>query len=173
MVVRCRRTARCQYHSQEKCVCIFMYVYMYTFCWIAVSFQFILQTQSNWSLFNGTWQKGCRELDDWLSSEIGEKAQKFTSKCNRLFTFIEHMNTSVCVCITTRCPVARCLCVRCPTLCNTLQPSSTAQAGADYSERWGAGVETQKTVRGEIGGWGRVQFNEPYAPSLSTIYDGV
>ena len=40
------------------------------------------------------------------------------------------------------------------------------------SERWGAGVETQKNVRGEIGGWGRVPFNEPYAPSLNTIYDG-
>ena len=40
------------------------------------------------------------------------------------------------------------------------------------NERWGAGVETQKNVRGEIGGWGRVPFNEPYAPSLSTIYDG-
>ena len=39
-------------------------------------------------------------------------------------------------------------------------------------ERWGAGVETQKNVRGEVGGWGRVPFNEPYAPSLSTIYDG-
>jgi len=39
-------------------------------------------------------------------------------------------------------------------------------------ERWGAGVETQKDVREEIGGWGRVPFNEPYAPSLSTIYDG-
>jgi len=39
-------------------------------------------------------------------------------------------------------------------------------------ERCGAGVETQKNVRGEIGGWGRVPFNEPYAPSLSTIYDG-
>ena len=39
-------------------------------------------------------------------------------------------------------------------------------------ERWGAGVETQKIVRGEIGGWGRVPFNETYAPSLSTIYDG-
>jgi len=34
------------------------------------------------------------------------------------------------------------------------------------------GVETQKNVRGEIGGWGRVPFNEPYASSLSTIYDG-
>ena len=42
----------------------------------------------------------------------------------------------------------------------------------DMCERWGAGVETQKNVRGEIGGWGRVPFNEPYAPSLSTIYDG-
>ena len=39
-------------------------------------------------------------------------------------------------------------------------------------ERRGAGVETQKNVRGEIGGWGRVPFNETYAPSLSTIYDG-
>jgi len=39
-------------------------------------------------------------------------------------------------------------------------------------ERWGAGVETQKNAWGEIGGWGRVPFNEPYAPSLSTIYDG-
>ena len=39
-------------------------------------------------------------------------------------------------------------------------------------ERWGAGVETQKNVREEIGGWGRVPFNETYAPSLSTIYDG-
>ena len=39
-------------------------------------------------------------------------------------------------------------------------------------ERRGAGVETQKNVQGEIGGWGRVRFNEPYAPSLSTIYDG-
>jgi len=43
---------------------------------------------------------------------------------------------------------------------------------AIFYERWGAGVETQKYVRGEIGGWGRVPFNETYAPSLSTIYDG-
>ena len=41
-----------------------------------------------------------------------------------------------------------------------------------FTERWGAGVETQKNVRREIGGWGRVPFNEPYAPLLSTIYDG-
>ena len=41
-----------------------------------------------------------------------------------------------------------------------------------YRERWGAGVETQKNVWGEIGEWGRVPFNETYAPLLSTIYDG-
>ena len=49
-------------------------------------------------------------------------------------------------------------------------PSAHCVAGKE--ERWGAGVETQKNVRKEIGGWGRVPFNEPYAPSLSTIYDG-
>ena len=32
-------------------------------------------------------------------------------------------------------------------------------AEGKYEERWGAGVETQKNVRGEIGGWGRVPFN--------------
>ena len=32
-----------------------------------------------------------------------------------------------------------------------------------HGERWGAGVETQKNVRGEIGGWGRVPSNEPCA----------
>ena len=42
----------------------------------------------------------------------------------------------------------------------------------ELHERWGAGVETQKNVRGEVGGWGRVPFNEPCAPSLSTSYDG-
>ena len=41
-----------------------------------------------------------------------------------------------------------------------------------YNQRWGPGVETQKTVRGVFGGWGRVPFNETYAPSISTIYDG-
>ena len=40
-----------------------------------------------------------------------------------------------------------------------------------HCERWGAGVETPKNVRGEIEGWGRVPFNEPHAPLLSTIYD--
>ena len=32
----------------------------------------ILQSQSNWSLFNGTWQKRHRELENRLSCEIGE-----------------------------------------------------------------------------------------------------
>jgi len=50
--------------------------------------------------------------------------------------------------------------------------ADTETNGDVAKERWGAGVETQKNVLGEIGGWGRVPFNEPYAPSLSTIYDG-
>ena len=45
-------------------------------------------------------------------------------------------------------------------------------SGLTLHDKWGAGVETQKNVRGEVEGWGRVPFNEPYAPSLSTIYDG-
>jgi len=37
-----------------------------------VSCNLILQSQSNWSLFNGTWQKRRRELDNRLSFEVGE-----------------------------------------------------------------------------------------------------
>ena len=36
----------------------------------------------------------------------------------------------------------------------------------------GLGSRPKKNVRGVFGGWGRVPFNEPYAPLLSTIYDG-
>jgi len=36
----------------------------------------------------------------------------------------------------------------------------------------GLGSRPKKNVREDIGGWGRVPFNETYAPSLSTIYDG-
>ena len=54
----------------------------------------------------------------------------------------------------------------------TVNHGDTIKVRLPSNERWGAGVETQKNVRGEIGGWGRVPFNEPYAPSLSTIYDG-
>jgi len=50
--------------------------------------------------------------------------------------------------------------------------SHSHMAKVTRGERRGAGVETQKNVRGEIGGWGRVPFNEAYAPSLSTIHDG-
>ena len=56
--------------------------------------------------------------------------------------------------------------------CIVLCKSSLIERTTCLMERWGAGVETQKNVRGEIGGWGRVPFNETYAPSLSTIYDG-
>ena len=58
-----------------------------------------------------------------------------------------------------------------PTLDDIRNLSYTRLALAG-DERWGAGVETQKNARGEIEGWGRVPFNEPYAPSLITIYDG-
>ena len=51
-------------------------------------------------------------------------------------------------------------------------PANTDPQEPALQERWGAGVETQKNVRGKFGGWGRVPFNEPYAPLLSTIYDG-
>ena len=64
----------------------------------------------------------------------------------------------VCVCV--------CVCVRVRVRVCTGMSVDTRY------ERWGAVVETQKNVRGEIGGWGRVPFNETYAPSLSTIYNG-
>ena len=38
-----------------------------------VSFHLILQSQSNWSLFNGTWQKRRTEVDHRLSFGIGER----------------------------------------------------------------------------------------------------
>ena len=81
---------------------------------------------------------------------IAFSAAKFT--CIHEFTYI-HVCAYVCACV--------CVCVHTKT--HLPQPQK---------ERWGAGVETQKNVRGEVGGWGRVPFNEPYAPSLSTIYDG-
>jgi len=70
---------------------------------------------------------------------------------------------SVCLCAHVRACV--CVCVYDPVCIS-------GKVGVRLLERWEAGVETQKNVRGEIGGWGRVPFNEPYAPSLSTIYDG-
>ena len=75
---------------------------------------------------------------------------------NTMGGWVGYVLNSPCVCV--------CVCV-CVCLC----------VGALFGyngERWRAGVETQKNVRGEIGGWGRVPFNEPYASSLSTIYDG-
>ena len=66
------------------------------------------------------------------------------------------------------------VCVGATCVCGVLHVCVGVSCALDtfHRERWGAGVETQKNVRGEIGGWGRVPFNEPYAPSLSTIYDG-
>ena len=70
-------------------------------------------------------------------------------------------------------PVLPCIAHYCPLLPSiTLYCPRLPSIAYTVVERWGAGVETQKNVRGEIGGWGRVPFNETYAPSLSTIYDG-
>jgi len=38
----------------------------------SIAFHRILQSQSIWSLFNGTWPQRPRELDDWLRFGIGE-----------------------------------------------------------------------------------------------------
>ena len=73
------------------------------------------------------------------------------------------------------------VCVTLDNMClwntSSVNPKSTSNQSSKpctvlQYERWGAGVETQKNVQGDIGGWGRVPFNETYAPSLSTIYDG-
>ena len=56
--------------------------------------------------------------------------------------------------------------------CSLSKESIRKYKTRSMSRGGGAGVETKKNVRGEIGGWGRVPFNEPYSPSLSTIYDG-
>ena len=67
-------------------------------------------------------------------------------------------------CVVLCCRVLQCVAVYCVFV--------VGAAPFSRVERGGAGVETQKKVRGEIGGWGRVPFNETYAPSLSTFYDG-
>jgi len=51
------------------------YMYRFKFSYSLsqlVSYNLILQSQSNWSIFNGTWQKGRGELDNWLRLEIEE-----------------------------------------------------------------------------------------------------
>jgi len=47
-----------------------------TACSFGLSFNLILQSQSNWSLFNGTWQKSSRELVNQIIFEIGEMTLK-------------------------------------------------------------------------------------------------
>jgi len=48
--------------------------------WSVRVIQSDLPSQSHWSLFNGTWQKRLKELDNWLRFEL----KKWHSKCNRL-----------------------------------------------------------------------------------------
>ena len=78
---------------------------------------------------------------------------------------------SVLQCVAVCCSVLQCVAVCCSVLQCIEWDTYIAECCTLY-ERWGAGVETQKNVRGEVGRWGRVPFNEPYALSLSTIYDG-
>ena len=52
-----------------------MYIYIHIYTQpiaFSVSCNLILQSQSHWSLFNGTWPKRPRGLDNRLSFEIGE-----------------------------------------------------------------------------------------------------
>ena len=65
-----------------------------------------------------------------------------------------------------------CVCIRQTDIIRAYMRRDSYGDNTSFIERWGAGVETKKNVRGEIGGWGRVPFNETYAPLLSTIYDG-
>ena len=55
----------------------------------------------------------------------------------------------------------------CDVFCDNIAPEKR-----EMTRGGGLGSRPKKNVRGEIGGWGRVPFNETYAPSLSTIYDG-
>jgi len=60
-----------------------------------VSCNLILQSQSNWSLFNGTWQKRRRELDNRLSFEIGEGIPPIPPmRCDVLFLCRQGMYTA-------------------------------------------------------------------------------
>jgi len=47
-----------------------------TACSFGLSFNLILQSQSNWFLFNGTWQQSSRELVNQIIFEIGETTLK-------------------------------------------------------------------------------------------------
>jgi len=48
-----------------------------------------------------------------------------------------------------------------PVVCTQRRPYRLSSLNkSSFVERWGAGLETQKNVRGEIGGWGRVPSNE-------------
>ena len=50
-----------------------------------VSLNLNLQSQSHWSLFNGTWQKRPGELDQRLRFDWDLRLKKWHSKCNRLY----------------------------------------------------------------------------------------
>ena len=62
-----------------------------------VSFNLNLQSQSNWSLLNGTWQKRPRELDSRLGFEIEE----MTLQMHSVVYLYTHVARSVCIIMST------------------------------------------------------------------------
>jgi len=99
--------------------------------------------------------------------------------CSATYATVLRCNTRCIAQHNTFCCMARHVVLHCntrdgvaPATRMTLRNGGASSRISPKAERWGAGVETQKNVRGEIGGWSRVPFNEPYAPLLSTIYDG-
>jgi len=99
-------------------------------------------------------------------------SESTATHCNSLQHIATHCIVDLCV-VTVR-VVSECSTIHCNTLQRTATHCDVNVCGDCVcgEERWGAGVKTQKNVRGEIGGWGREPFHENYAPSLSTIYDG-
>jgi len=90
--------------------------------------------------------------------------------CTYIHEYMRIIYTSICMHVHMRICIHMCVCIYIEIYRDYIYKRDLCSRRED--KRWGAGVETQKNVWGEIGGWGRVPFNEPYAPSLSTIYDG-
>jgi len=61
-----------------------------------VAFNLILQFRSNWSLFDGTWQKRHTKLDNWFSFEIGEMIlQIFSATGCTLYALYIYRDTEI------------------------------------------------------------------------------
>ena len=114
---------------------------IYTAYYIWSVIQPILQSHSNWSLFNETWQKRRRERDNRLCVEIGGMTvqnaiggtQRTTTHCNTLQHTATHCNTlqhTATHCNTqqhtaTHCNTLQFTAIHTATHCNTLQCTVT------------------------------------------------